>query len=555
MQVKIASEKQVNLVNEFIESKLSEFSHIIKIEEKYIQFEYKDETFYLFPNLDGIPEICVLTDQIKSYPHFCLHKNLQYEEFNFYTICLYVSDEISFYNATYQEKFEFVINQFIRLMNLNKYELENEVNKEYRYHWNKNSESVVYSNVSPLESIDDVYMFEYRKKNDEKPKMKYILSKKFPFDTSIYSYTRMNCLYLDVIDMKGILPPPFKTWDSKLLKDLLFSIKRNRFTEEMCKILSHYKVKEKVLVFLRIPQFDNFEIGIKVTFSNDEKCKLKSKLNYIKFIDFIGVLNRNIDTSIIRNGGTPVECKKVLMIGCGSLGSYIARELPRIGINNITIVDGDSLEYGNLSRHILGEMFVGKNKAISMCNLLSIEYESMKFNAINKYVTDSNIDEIINNESDYDLVIITTGNEDLQYMLNKQLFNLKKFIPSIFCWLESHSVGSHTLVMKNEFGGCYNCLMNDNLNYITNSTKRIRYNGCGGVYSQYGTSILLNTSALVVDLISAWSSIKSNALYSYKTKNIMNSIEDIQFTEHYYEDEYGINIIESFKNKECDCCG
>ena len=80
MQVKIALEEQVNLDKKFIESKLAEFSHIVEIEEKFIQFEYKDETFYLFPNFDGIPEICVLTNQIKSYPHFCLHKSLQRSE-------------------------------------------------------------------------------------------------------------------------------------------------------------------------------------------------------------------------------------------------------------------------------------------------------------------------------------------------------------------------------------------------------------------------------------------------------------------------------------------
>lgn len=247
--MKIDLEEQVNLDKKFIESKMAEFSRIVKIEENLIQFEYKDETFYLIPNLDGIPEICVLTNQIKSYPHFCLHKSLQYKEFNFYSICLYVSDEISFYNATYQEKFEFIIEQFIRLMNLNKYELEKEVMSEYRYHWNKISESFVYSNISPLESIDNIHMFEYRRKKEEKPTKKYILSKNFPFDTSIYSYTQINCLYLDIVDMKGILPPPFKTWDIKLLKDLLFSIKRKRFNDDICKILSHYNVKEKVFIF------------------------------------------------------------------------------------------------------------------------------------------------------------------------------------------------------------------------------------------------------------------------------------------------------------------
>ncbi|MFR9211552.1 MAG: ThiF family adenylyltransferase [Intestinibacter bartlettii] len=167
---------------------------------------------------------------------------------------------------------------------------------------------------------------------------------------------------------------------------------------------------------MRFPQLDNLEIVIKILFSNNIKGKLKEKISHIISVTFIEVSNRNIETSIIRNGGNLIGCKKVLVIGCGSLGSYIVRELPKIGVSNLTIVDGDNLEYCNLSRHILGEMFVGTNKATAMCELLSAEYKNMKFNAINEYVLDHNFSEIINDESDYDLIIITTGNEDLQYI-------------------------------------------------------------------------------------------------------------------------------------------
>lgn len=554
MQVKISLEEQVNLDKKFVESKLLGFSHIVKVEEKFIQFEYKNETFYLLLNFDGIPDICVLTDQIKSYPHFCLHKSLQIGDLNFYSICLYVRDEISFYNATYQEKCEFVLEQFKRLMNLNTYELEKEVVSEYKYHWNKKSTLLVYSNISPVDSIRGIHMFEYRRKKDKKPINNYVLSKKFPFNSSIYSYTQMNCLYLNVIDIKGILPPPFKMWDTKLLKELLFSLKRKRFDEKTCRLLACCYVRDKVFIFLRFPQLDNLEIGIKILFSSNIKGKLKEKISHIISITFIEVLNRNIETSIIRNGGNLIECKKVLVIGCGSLGSYIVRELPKIGVSNLTIVDGDNLEYCNLSRHILGEMFVGTNKATAMCELLSAEYGNMKFNAINEYVLNHNFSEIINDESDYDLIIITTGNEDLQYMYNNRLIKLKKYIPTIFCWLESYSIGSHALVMKNPSDGCYNCVLNSNFNYIVNHEKQIKYNGCGGVYSQYGINILLNTTSLIIDIINAWPSINSNVLYSYKTKSINNHIDGLQFTKRYYEDDYGINKVENLKIRECDCC-
>lgn len=46
--------------------------------------------------------------------------------------------------------------------------------------------------------------------------------------------------------------------------------------------------------------------------------------------------------------------KKILVVGCGSIGGYLIYELAKIGFEDITIVDDDYLFEENIFRHILG---------------------------------------------------------------------------------------------------------------------------------------------------------------------------------------------------------
>lgn len=69
------------------------------------------------------------------------------------------------------------------------------------------------------------------------------------------------------------------------------------------------------------------------------------------------------------NALTPEENEKlreykVCVVGCGGLGGYIIEELGRLGIGQITAVDGDVFEETNLNRQLLSHMGnLGKSKA------------------------------------------------------------------------------------------------------------------------------------------------------------------------------------------------
>lgn len=67
-----------------------------------------------------------------------------------------------------------------------------------------------------------------------------------------------------------------------------------------------------------------------------------------------------------------IEPRRVLMLGAGSLGSGVAENLVRMGVTDLTIMDYDRLEVGNLTRHGLGMDAVGHQKATALANALSI---------------------------------------------------------------------------------------------------------------------------------------------------------------------------------------
>lgn len=54
--------------------------------------------------------------------------------------------------------------------------------------------------------------------------------------------------------------------------------------------------------------------------------------------------------------------KKAIIVGCGSVGSFVALELARSGVGSFLLVDNDTLAYHNLCRHQCGLEDVGKFK-------------------------------------------------------------------------------------------------------------------------------------------------------------------------------------------------
>jgi len=68
----------------------------------------------------------------------------------------------------------------------------------------------------------------------------------------------------------------------------------------------------------------------------------------------------------------PLPSKAVLLIGSGALGSALSEFLVRAGVYNVTVMDGDKLAVGNLTRHNLGLDDLGMDKALRQANHLNL---------------------------------------------------------------------------------------------------------------------------------------------------------------------------------------
>lgn len=70
--------------------------------------------------------------------------------------------------------------------------------------------------------------------------------------------------------------------------------------------------------------------------------------------------------------------KSVLVVGCGALGAPVARLLVQAGVGRLVLVDPDDLATHNTSRHVLGNHFVGRNKAASLATTLRRDFPHLR---------------------------------------------------------------------------------------------------------------------------------------------------------------------------------
>lgn len=65
-----------------------------------------------------------------------------------------------------------------------------------------------------------------------------------------------------------------------------------------------------------------------------------------------------------------VQKQKVLLAGCGGIGSYVAFLLGRMKVNSLTLIDPDLVEAGNLSGQFFGMGDLGSSKVGAMRNMV-----------------------------------------------------------------------------------------------------------------------------------------------------------------------------------------
>ena len=99
-----------------------------------------------------------------------------------------------------------------------------------------------------------------------------------------------------------------------------------------------------------------------------------------------------------------IRQSKILLIGVGGVGGYIFEMLCRIGVGQITVVDGDTFSFSNLNRQVLSTISViGKSKVeVAKDRAKEINTDTI-VTPIFARLNENNMGEIV--DSGYDYVI------------------------------------------------------------------------------------------------------------------------------------------------------
>lgn len=86
-----------------------------------------------------------------------------------------------------------------------------------------------------------------------------------------------------------------------------------------------------------------------------------------------------------------LERKHVLVLGCGGLGGTLIEHLVRLGVGEITAVDGDVFEETNLNRQLLSaQTELGKSKAVAAQERALAIRPDIRFHAIPAWFEEEN---------------------------------------------------------------------------------------------------------------------------------------------------------------------
>lgn len=126
--------------------------------------------------------------------------------------------------------------------------------------------------------------------------------------------------------------------------------------------------------------------------------------------------NRNMNT-LSQEENDKLKEFKVCVVGCGGLGGYVIEQLGRLGIGEITAVDGDVFDATNLNRQLLStETDIGQSKALTACKRMAKVNSEIKVTPVYGFLTEDNCEEII---KEHDIVVDALDNMTARRLLEK----------------------------------------------------------------------------------------------------------------------------------------
>lgn len=376
----------------------------------------------------------------------------------------------------------------------------------------------------------------------------------------------VNGAYFVVNSRENIFPPDIrKPVTCNYLNNLLQIIPE----KEVSRLLFGLG-KNKVIVFkIKQPVGITNYIGFFVKGGTLEKYQGRYVLNTPEYLqplmisrsDKSYLLKRTMDEEV------SINRKRILVIGCGSIGGHLICELAKAGYEDLTIVDDDFLTEENIFRHVLGMEYVSKYKCVALREYVQKNIPEVSIKSLSEKFEDVVLEEDVDLSS-YDLIISATGNHNLNRWINSFLIEAKIRTPILYAWNEVHGIGNHVACIKYGNKGCYECFFGrneendeiyDKTSYCAPGQKITQSaGGCGKNYVPYGNVISIKTVLICLNVVKDVfeNGVQNNLLISVKGDDYYLKKQGLESSERYNRQKESEKKLLGwqFINEKCGVC-
>jgi molybdopterin/thiamine biosynthesis adenylyltransferase len=196
-----------------------------------------------------------------------------------------------------------------------------------------------------------------------------------------------------------------------------------------------------------------------------------------------------------------MSAAKVVVVGCGALGSGVARMLTQAGVEHMRLVDPEKLGWENIRRHELGGRVVGHWKAEALAESIRGDLPTIGYVHGYKMTFAAFAREHAEALKQADLIVSCTGNWAADASVEHALTQAGHKASVVYGWMEPHALAAHAVLIGNS-----GAKLSDGFDEHGEFRLPAVAGGkppppeCGGASTPFGAIELSNAQALVARL-------------------------------------------------------
>ncbi|SFU61197.1 E2 family protein B [Pseudoduganella namucuonensis] len=215
--------------------------------------------------------------------------------------------------------------------------------------------------------------------------------------------------------------------------------------------------------------------------------------------------------------------KRVLLLGCGSLGCQVAEVLARSGVGKIDIVDMEIFDGPNISRHVLGMSAVRRGKAPSVAACITKEIPRIVVQGFAETAQRWVLEHC--KPGKHDLVIDCTADSGVRQFLALNRDRLLGDVPVAHAWVEPFCSATHVVASMLDAPWPATDPVHPNVSAATYpASTKVQLPACSDGFHPYGSSDIMQAAGFcserIISIIdrplevsTVWSYVRSQAFF------------------------------------------